>query len=46
LIRARWDYAVGQGTPALVVHANPKTSYPILRRAGFEAVCEIACLEM
>jgi len=25
--------------------ANPKTSYPILRRLGFEEVCEIRRLE-
>lgn len=41
LVRARWDYAVQRGTPALVTHADPRTSYPILRRLGFEEVCEI-----
>jgi predicted N-acetyltransferase YhbS len=45
LVRARWDDAVERGTPALVSHANPATSYPILRRLGFEDVCEIARVE-
>jgi hypothetical protein len=45
LVRARWDYAVDQGTPALVVQANPDTSYPILKRLGFEDVCTIRRLE-
>jgi predicted N-acetyltransferase YhbS len=45
LVRARWDDAVARGTPALVVQANPDTSYPILRRLGFEEVCEIRRLE-
>jgi predicted N-acetyltransferase YhbS len=45
LVRARWDDAVERGTPALVTQANPKTSYPILRRLGFEEVCEIRRLE-
>ena len=45
LVRARWDYAVGRGTPALVTHAMPDTSYPILRRMGFEEVCAIRRLE-
>jgi hypothetical protein len=45
LVRARWDFAVERGTPALVTHANPKTSYPILRRLGFEEVCELRRLE-
>lgn len=45
LVRARWDYAVGRGTPALVAHAVRDTSYPILRRLGFEEVCEIRRLE-
>lgn len=38
LVRARWEYAVRQGTPALVTHANPATSYPILMRLGYEEV--------
>ena len=45
LVRARWDYAVGRRTPALVTHAMPDTSYPILRRMGFEEVCAIRRLE-
>ena len=45
LVRARWDYAVERGTPALVVTANPETSYPILKRVGFEDVCTITRLE-
>jgi len=45
LVRARWDYAVDRGTPALVTHAMPDTSYPILRRLGFEEVCTIRRLE-
>jgi len=45
LVRARWDYAVARGTPVLVTHANPNTSYPILRRLGFEEVCTIRRLQ-
>jgi predicted N-acetyltransferase YhbS len=45
LVRARWDDAVARGTPALVTQANPATSGPILRRLGFEQVCEIRRLE-
>jgi hypothetical protein len=45
LVRARWDYAVELGTPALVSTADPSTSYPILRRVGFEDVCTITRLE-
>lgn len=45
LVRARWDDAVELGTPALITQANPETSYPILRRLGFEQVCEIRRLE-
>jgi hypothetical protein len=45
LVRARWDDAVAVGTPALVVEANPSTSYPILLRFGFEQVCVIHRLE-
>ena len=41
LVRARWDDAVARGTPALVTQANPETSYPILKRLGFEDVCTI-----
>jgi hypothetical protein len=45
LVRARWDYAVARGTPALVTHAVPNTSYPILRRLGFREICTIRRLE-
>jgi len=45
LVHARWEYAVERGTPALVTHAKPDTSYPILRRLGFEEVCTIRRLE-
>jgi len=45
LVRARWDYAVERGTPALVSTADPATSYPILKRVGFEDVCTIRRLE-
>lgn len=45
LVRARWDYAVERGTPALVTEALIDTSYPILRRLGFTEVCTIRRLE-
>ena len=45
LVRARWDDAVARGTPALIVHAKPATSYPILTRLGFEDVCTVRRLE-
>lgn len=45
LVRARWDDAVARGTPALVTEAMPDTSYPILKRLGFEEVCTIRRLE-
>jgi hypothetical protein len=45
LVRARWDLAVEQGTPALVTHAVPDTSYPILERLGFEDVCTVRRLK-
>lgn len=41
LVRARWDYAVERGTPALVTDALVDTSYPILQRLGFTEVCTI-----
>lgn len=41
LVRARWDYAVERGTPALVTEALVDTSYPILQRLGFVEVCTI-----
>jgi hypothetical protein len=45
LVHARWEYAVARGTPALATHALPDTSYPILRRLGFEEVCTLRRLE-
>jgi GNAT superfamily N-acetyltransferase len=45
LVRARWDYAVERGTPALVTEAMVTTSYPILQRLGFTEVCTIRRLE-
>jgi hypothetical protein len=45
LVRARWDYAVERGTPALVTEALVETSYPILQRLGFTEVCTIRRLE-
>lgn len=45
LVRARWDFAVARGTPALVTHAVPGTSYPILKRLGFEDVCTLRRLK-
>jgi hypothetical protein len=44
-VRARWDYAVDRGTPALVTQAMPLSSYPILRRLGFDEVCTIRQVE-
>jgi GNAT superfamily N-acetyltransferase len=45
LVRARWDDAVERGTPGMIVEAMPDTSYPILKRIGFEEVCIIRRLE-
>ena len=45
LVRARWDYAVERGTPALVTEAMLDTSYPILQRLGFSDICTIRRLE-
>jgi hypothetical protein len=45
LVRARWDDAVARGTPGLVTEAMPDTSYPILKRLGFEDVCVIERLK-
>lgn len=45
LVRARWDYAVGRGTPALVVQAIVDTSYPILQRLGFVEVGTVLRME-
>jgi hypothetical protein len=44
LVRARWDEAVGRGTPALTVSANDKSS-PALGKLGFEKVLEFRRLE-
>jgi acetyltransferase (GNAT) family protein len=44
LVRARWDYAVLLGTPALVVHAQA-LSRRILERCGFAVVCTMYELE-
>jgi hypothetical protein len=41
LVRARWEYAVERGTPALITEALVDTSYPILQRLGFAEVCTI-----
>jgi predicted N-acetyltransferase YhbS len=41
LVRARWEYASERGAPGLVTHAVPETSYPILKRLGFDEVCTI-----
>jgi Acetyltransferase (GNAT) family len=45
LVRTRWEYAVSRGTPALVTHAKPDTSYPILLRLGFEELFTLRRLE-
>jgi hypothetical protein len=45
LVRARWDYAVERGTPALVTQAVVDTSFPILQRLGFEVACGVRRLE-
>lgn len=45
LVRKRWDHAVERGTPALVTQAVPDTSYPILKRLGFQDVCDTHRLE-
>jgi hypothetical protein len=45
LVRARWDYAVERGLPALVTEALVDTSYPILQRLGFTEVCTIRRLQ-
>jgi hypothetical protein len=44
LVRARWDAAVVRATPALAVSAGPMSA-PILRRLGFEKVCQFRRLE-
>jgi hypothetical protein len=45
LVAKRWEYAVERGTPALVTEALVGTSYPILRRLGFQDVGTIWRLE-
>jgi GNAT superfamily N-acetyltransferase len=45
LVRARWDDAVERGTPGMITEAMPDTSYPILKRLGFEEVCVIRRLQ-
>jgi hypothetical protein len=45
LVRARWDFAVERGTPALVTEAIVTTSYPILQRLGFVDVATIRRFE-
>ena len=45
LVRRRWDHAVERGTPALVTQSVPGTSYPILKRLGFQDVCDTYRLE-
>jgi hypothetical protein len=44
VVRARWDAAVGRGTPALAVGAGPM-SRPILERLGFEQALQFRRLE-
>jgi hypothetical protein len=44
VVRARWDAAVGRGTPALAVGAGAM-SRPILERLGFEQVLQYRRLE-
>lgn len=45
LVRARWEYAVARGTPVVITQAVPDTSYPILKRLGFQDVCDVVRLE-
>ncbi len=45
LVKARFDDAVRRGTPGMIVEAMPDTSYPILKRIGFEEVCIVRRLE-
>jgi hypothetical protein len=42
-VRARWDDAVGRGTPALITQAG-RMSVPILERLGFFEVARITVL--
>jgi hypothetical protein len=43
LVHARWRDAVAHGTPWMTTLARP-TSYPILRKMGFEDVCDVRML--
>jgi GNAT superfamily N-acetyltransferase len=45
LVRARWEEAASRGTPAVVTQAVVDTSFPILRRLGFQQVCRLRRLE-
>jgi GNAT superfamily N-acetyltransferase len=40
LVRARWDYAVERGTPALTVQAG-RMSRPILEHLGFQRITQV-----
>jgi GNAT superfamily N-acetyltransferase len=40
LVRARWDHAVGRGTPLLVVQAGPMSA-PVLDGLGFVRHCDL-----
>jgi GNAT superfamily N-acetyltransferase len=44
LLAARWESAVGLGTPVLVIQAGAM-SRPILQRCGFEQTCRIDVLD-
>jgi GNAT superfamily N-acetyltransferase len=44
LLAARWESAVGLGTPVLVIQAGAM-SRPILERCGFEQTCRIDVLD-
>jgi hypothetical protein len=44
LVRARFDDAVAHGSGALVTQADDRTSAPILRRLGFEALFPLTLL--
>jgi hypothetical protein len=43
LVRARWDDAVARGIPYMTTLARP-SSYPILKKMGFEDVCDVHSL--
>jgi hypothetical protein len=43
LVHARWNDAVAHGTPWMTTLARP-SSYPILRKMGFEDVCDVRML--